>query len=169
MMRWEGSRLRRRCLVISHCMSKLHLSLSSLSFFPFFETGFSYQNVTNSNFPCRIIHFTLFIFACIDTHRRRRNKTDVRANKIAQDIIAEMTQRGVLPAPQHQQQQPLPQQQYQPQPQQKYPTPAPDGTILPADASENGYHHHHPTTASASRDMPGNTASSVYPAGDDVV
>ncbi|MCJ1479509.1 hypothetical protein MMC13_008195 [Lambiella insularis] len=57
-------------------------------------------------FSCIIVllHFTLFVWACVDTHNRRGRKVDKRATKLAQSMIAEMTERGILPAPQHRQQ-----------------------------------------------------------------
>ena len=40
----------------------------------------------------------------MDTHNRRSGKLDKRAQKIAQNIIAEMVERGVLPQPRERQQ-----------------------------------------------------------------
>ncbi|MCJ1401000.1 hypothetical protein MMC11_004212 [Xylographa trunciseda] len=56
------------------------------------------------SFVVLLLHFTLFVWACVDTHRRRSRKLDKRAHKIAQNIIAEMTQRGTLPQPYERQQ-----------------------------------------------------------------
>ena len=40
----------------------------------------------------------------MDTHKRRSGKLETRAQRIAQNIIAEMTERGVLPQPRERQQ-----------------------------------------------------------------
>ncbi|MCJ1387276.1 hypothetical protein MMC18_000116 [Xylographa bjoerkii] len=56
------------------------------------------------SFAVLLLHFALFVWACIDTHQRRSGKLDKRAHRIAQNIIAEMTERGVLPQPQERQQ-----------------------------------------------------------------
>ena len=45
-----------------------------------------------------ILHFVIFVWACIDTHHRNFNKMDRRAEIIAQRIIADMQERGVIPA-----------------------------------------------------------------------
>jgi len=50
----------------------------------------------------RLLHFILFVWACVDTNTRRKSHVNDRATKIAQTMIAEMTARGVLPAPQRQ-------------------------------------------------------------------
>jgi len=55
-------------------------------------------------FAVLLLHFILFVRACIDTHKRRSGKLDKRAQRIAQNIVAEMTERGVLPQPQERQQ-----------------------------------------------------------------
>ncbi|MCJ1284317.1 hypothetical protein MMC26_003648 [Xylographa opegraphella] len=56
------------------------------------------------SFAVMLLHFVLFVWACVDTHQRRRNSLDKRAQRIAQNIIAEMTERGVLPQPRERQQ-----------------------------------------------------------------
>ncbi|MCJ1244084.1 hypothetical protein MMC30_001282 [Trapelia coarctata] len=52
------------------------------------------------SFIVLLLHFILFVWACVDTNTRRRTHVNDRATKIAQTMIAEMTARGVLPAPQ---------------------------------------------------------------------
>ncbi|MCJ1432156.1 hypothetical protein MMC27_001512 [Xylographa pallens] len=56
------------------------------------------------SFAVMLLHFALFVWACVDTHKRRSGKLDKRAQKIAQNIIAEMVERGVLPQPRERQQ-----------------------------------------------------------------
>ncbi|MCJ1313542.1 hypothetical protein MMC25_007221 [Agyrium rufum] len=45
-----------------------------------------------------LLHFTLFVWACVDTHRRNADKVDRRATVIAQTMIAEMAERGIIPS-----------------------------------------------------------------------
>ncbi|KAL9107075.1 MAG: hypothetical protein Q9187_008477 [Circinaria calcarea] len=50
-----------------------------------------------------LLHFTLFVWACVDVHRRNNGNVDRRAAAIAQNLIAEMAERGVLPSGQQSQ------------------------------------------------------------------
>ncbi|KAL9121696.1 MAG: hypothetical protein Q9187_001747 [Circinaria calcarea] len=45
-----------------------------------------------------LLHFTLFVWACVDVQRRNNGIVDRRAAAIAQNLIAEMAERGVLPS-----------------------------------------------------------------------
>ncbi|MCJ1382659.1 hypothetical protein MMC17_005772 [Xylographa soralifera] len=56
------------------------------------------------SFAVMLLHFALFVWACVDTHKRRSGNLDKRAQRLAQNIIAEMTERGVLPQPRERQQ-----------------------------------------------------------------
>ena len=58
--------------------------------------------------------FILFVWACVDTHRRRVSATHTEAVKIAEEMLAAMERRGVIPSQGYQQ--PM-QQGYQPPPQ----------------------------------------------------
>ncbi|KAF2702944.1 hypothetical protein K504DRAFT_189315 [Pleomassaria siparia CBS 279.74] len=58
-----------------------------------------------------VLHFALFVWACVDTHRRRRSKTSVDAEKLAAEIIGRMVRDGAIiqaPGQAAQQQQPPP-------------------------------------------------------------
>ena len=54
--------------------------------------------------------FILFVWACVDTHRRNATATNQAAVKIAEEMLAGMERRGVLPHQGYQQ----PMQGYQP-------------------------------------------------------
>lgn len=43
-----------------------------------------------------LIHFMLFVWACVDTHRRNKRKTSVDAEKLAADIIGRMVRDGAI-------------------------------------------------------------------------
>ena len=64
------------------------------------------QNSINNALAYSILHFTLFVLACIDTHHYNKEEIDSQAAKIAHNIITDMTERGALPTttqkqPQH--------------------------------------------------------------------
>jgi hypothetical protein len=46
-----------------------------------------------------ILHFMLFVWACVDTHRRNKRKTNVDAEKLAADIIGKMVRDGAIVNP----------------------------------------------------------------------
>ncbi|KAI9719743.1 MAG: hypothetical protein M1812_003231 [Candelaria pacifica] len=48
-------------------------------------------------FAATILHFALFVAACIDVHRLNRSRDEKRAVKVAETIIAGMEKRGQLP------------------------------------------------------------------------
>ena len=62
--------------------------------------------VTDLMLYSRGLHFALFVWACVDTHKLRKSRVDDRAGRMAQAMIAEMTSRGVFPGA------PMPQQPY---------------------------------------------------------
>ncbi len=45
----------------------------------------------------RVLHFALFVAACIDVNRRNRLRDEQRTLKVAESIIAGMEKRGQLP------------------------------------------------------------------------
>ncbi|KAF1965920.1 hypothetical protein BU23DRAFT_560622 [Bimuria novae-zelandiae CBS 107.79] len=106
---------------------------------------------TVCQFLMMLIHFILFVWACVDTHRRNSRSVPKDAEKLAADIVMNMIKSGaIIPAPGqahfqpmpmgHQgapmgsfypQQQQYPQQQFQPYPQPypgQYPTSIAPGT-----------------------------------------
>ncbi|KAJ4351173.1 uncharacterized protein N0V89_006512 [Didymosphaeria variabile] len=98
--------------------------------------------VTVCQFIALVMHFILFVWACIDTHRRNSRSVSKDAEKLAAEIVMNMVKSGaVIPAPGQahfppmaQQGAPMglqyPQQQYQPYPQQypgQYTTPVSQG------------------------------------------
>jgi hypothetical protein len=46
-----------------------------------------------------LLHFMLFVWACVDTHRRNKKKTNVDAEKLAADIIGRMVRDGAIVHP----------------------------------------------------------------------
>jgi hypothetical protein len=46
-----------------------------------------------------LLHFMLFVWACVDTHRRNKRKTNVDAEKLAADIIGRMVREGAIVNP----------------------------------------------------------------------
>ncbi|KAF2793835.1 hypothetical protein K505DRAFT_305042 [Melanomma pulvis-pyrius CBS 109.77] len=46
-----------------------------------------------------ILHFALFVWACVDTHRRNKRKTSGDAEKLAADIIGRMVRDGAIIQP----------------------------------------------------------------------
>lgn len=58
-----------------------------------------------------LMHFTLFVWACVDTHRRNSSKKGDQAQVIAQAIIQDMQERGLVTihgsGPMHQQRYPM--------------------------------------------------------------
>lgn len=57
-----------------------------------------------TQFLAVLLHFTLFVWACVDTAHRNKNKTGKQAQIIAEKIIQDMTARGQIVPMQHQQQ-----------------------------------------------------------------
>ncbi|KAF2090123.1 hypothetical protein K490DRAFT_62999 [Saccharata proteae CBS 121410] len=51
-------------------------------------------------FTALLLHFVLFVWACVDTHRRNGSTTQKKARVIADQIIAEMRDQGQLGGPQ---------------------------------------------------------------------
>ena len=65
--------------------------------------------------------FILFVWACVDTNRRRASATHTEAVKIAEEMLAGMERRGVIPSQGYQQPMQQPVQGYPP-PGQNYQT-----------------------------------------------
>ena len=63
--------------------------------------------------------FILFVWACVDTNRRRASATHTEAVKIAEEMLAGMERRGMIPPQGFQQPVQQPMQSYQP-PRQSY-------------------------------------------------
>ena len=47
-------------------------------------------------FICLVLHFALFVWACVDTHRRNRRRVSKDAQKLANDIVLNMVKSGAV-------------------------------------------------------------------------
>ncbi|PVI00877.1 hypothetical protein DM02DRAFT_490398, partial [Periconia macrospinosa] len=73
---------------------------------------------TVCQFIALLLHFVLFVWACVDTHRRRRGKVGKDAEKLAAEIVQKMITNGaIIPPPGQAHVRPMapPQQQFYPQ------------------------------------------------------
>lgn len=78
---------------------------------------------TVCQFLMLLIHFVLFVWACVDTNRRNSSKVGKDAEKMAADIVMKMIQAGaIIPAPGPAHMRPMPGQM---QPQMMQPGPIP--------------------------------------------
>ncbi|KAL9117056.1 MAG: hypothetical protein Q9187_006411 [Circinaria calcarea] len=88
-----------RCPDFSSCAARA-VATSSIHHLGMVEavgSGFTFLAV--------LLHFTLFVWACVDVHRGNNGRVEGRAAAMAQTIIAQMADRGVLPSGQQTQRQ----------------------------------------------------------------
>jgi hypothetical protein len=108
------------------------------------------SNVTLTGVVCQffglILHFALFVWACVDTHRYNRSKVSKDAEKMAANIVQTMITSGaIVPPPGQAQMKPQPGQvmYYQMPPnQQGYPMQPPYMQQGPSEMQQFGQHPH---------------------------
>lgn len=86
------------------------------------------------NFIVLLLHFVLFVWACVDEHRRRHSRVSQDAEKLAANIVQTMIQNGaIIPPPSQAHMKPIPYGQpgnYHLAPGQMYPMAYPQGHVM---------------------------------------